>query len=50
MDFRSETAECLHNVPRVDKPLQRILPGKYMSLDEQCRMETGTEACHDVRF
>lgn len=38
--FSNKTGDCLRNNPadnRKDKQILRILPGKYMSVDEQCK-------------
>lgn len=40
-----ETATCLFNSPHEDAVLPRVLPGKLLSLDAQCRMDRGTSAC-----
>lgn len=39
--FSLDIAKCLLNKPREnlnDKQMLRILPGKYMTLDEQCQI------------
>lgn len=44
-----DTATCLYNAPHEDEALPRVLPGKLLSLDAQCRKDRGTSACF-VRF
>merc|ERR1719341_1278664 len=43
--LNGDTATCLHNYPHEDESLARILPGKLLSLDQQCRKDRGTSAC-----
>lgn len=43
--LNSDTATCLHNMPHEDEELPRILPGKMLTLDAQCRKDRGTSAC-----
>ncbi|XP_046651245.1 A disintegrin and metalloproteinase with thrombospondin motifs 18-like isoform X2 [Daphnia pulicaria] len=43
--LNGETATCLFNSPHEDAVLPRVLPGKLLSLDAQCRMDRGTSAC-----
>uniref|UniRef100_T1JDM1 Peptidase M12B domain-containing protein n=1 Tax=Strigamia maritima TaxID=126957 RepID=T1JDM1_STRMM len=43
--LNSDTATCLHNMPHEDEELPRILPGRMLSLDAQCRKDRGTSAC-----
>lgn len=38
-------ATCLQNQPRIDKALPRLLPGRILTLDEQCEKVQGTRAC-----
>lgn len=40
-----DTATCLFNAPHEDDSLPRVLPGKLLSLDAQCRRDRGTSAC-----
>ncbi|CAB4064816.1 unnamed protein product [Lepeophtheirus salmonis] len=40
-----ETATCMYNSPHSDESLPRVLPGKLLSLDAQCRKDRGTSAC-----
>jgi len=40
-----DTATCLYNAPHEDEALPRVLPGKLLSLDAQCRKDRGTSAC-----
>ncbi|XP_076748746.1 A disintegrin and metalloproteinase with thrombospondin motifs like [Xylocopa sonorina] len=45
--FLSEDrAKCLYNEPPKATAIRRILPGKLMSLDDQCRKSYGGEACN----
>lgn len=44
--FSSEEATCLFNKPSFDAALPRILPGKLLTLDQQCERISGTKACH----
>ena len=43
--FSGDTATCLYNSPHEDESLPRVLPGKLLSLDAQCRKDRGTSAC-----
>ncbi|XP_034943935.1 venom metalloproteinase 3 isoform X1 [Chelonus insularis] len=43
--LNGDTATCLHNEPHEDEALPRVLPGKLLSLDAQCRKDRGTSAC-----
>ncbi|KAF4522470.1 hypothetical protein B566_EDAN002554, partial [Ephemera danica] len=43
--LNGETATCLFNAPHEDDALPRVLPGKLLSLDAQCRKDRGTSAC-----
>ncbi len=43
--FSGDTATCLYNSPHEDESLPRVLPGKLLSLDAQCRRDRGTSAC-----
>lgn len=45
MFFSGDTATCLYNAPHEDEALPRVLPGKLLSLDAQCRKDRGTSAC-----
>ncbi|EFN68351.1 A disintegrin and metalloproteinase with thrombospondin motifs 1 [Camponotus floridanus] len=46
-DFINEDrAKCLYNEPILGKQVPRTLPGKLMSLDEQCKRVFGTLACN----
>ncbi|ENN70262.1 hypothetical protein YQE_13045, partial [Dendroctonus ponderosae] len=40
-----DTATCLYNAPHEDESLPRVLPGKLLTLDAQCRRDRGTSAC-----
>lgn len=40
-----DTATCLYNTPHEDSSLPRVLPGKLLTLDAQCRRDRGTSAC-----
>ncbi|XP_035733464.1 venom metalloproteinase 3-like [Vespa mandarinia] len=42
--LNEDRAKCLYNEPVNDNPLPRILPGKLMSLDYQCKKVHGPEA------
>lgn len=45
--FSEDRAKCLYNDPvALGKQVARILPGKVMSLDEQCNKILGTKACN----
>lgn len=44
--FSEDRAKCLYNEPILDKQVPRTLPGKLMSLDEQCKRVFGTTACN----
>jgi hypothetical protein len=43
--FSGDTATCLYNSPHEDESLPRVLPGKLLTLDAQCRKDRGTTAC-----
>lgn len=43
--LNGDTAKCLYNIPHEDDELPRLLPGKLLSLDAQCRKDRGTSAC-----
>ncbi|XP_050575775.1 A disintegrin and metalloproteinase with thrombospondin motifs 4 isoform X2 [Bombus affinis] len=43
--LNGDTATCLYNAPHEDEALPRVLPGKLLSLDAQCRKDRGTSAC-----
>lgn len=43
--FSGDTATCLYNAPHEDESLPRVLPGKLLTLDAQCRRDRGTSAC-----
>jgi hypothetical protein len=43
--LNGDTATCLFNSPHEDGSLPRVLPGKLLSLDAQCRKDRGTSAC-----
>jgi hypothetical protein len=43
--LNGETATCMYNSPHEDESLPRVLPGKLLSLDAQCRKDRGTSAC-----
>ncbi|XP_012266359.2 A disintegrin and metalloproteinase with thrombospondin motifs 8 isoform X1 [Athalia rosae] len=43
--LNGDTATCLFNAPHEDEALPRVLPGKLLSLDAQCRKDRGTSAC-----
>jgi len=43
--LNGDTATCLYNSPHEDGSLPRVLPGKLLSLDAQCRKDRGTSAC-----
>ncbi|XP_040567862.1 A disintegrin and metalloproteinase with thrombospondin motifs like isoform X2 [Lepeophtheirus salmonis] len=43
--LNGETATCMYNSPHSDESLPRVLPGKLLSLDAQCRKDRGTSAC-----
>ncbi|KAI8432755.1 hypothetical protein MSG28_013714 [Choristoneura fumiferana] len=40
-----DTATCLYNSPHEDDSLPRVLPGRLLTLDAQCRKDRGTSAC-----
>lgn len=44
--LNSDIATCLYNPPHENDPLPRVLPGKLLSLDDQCRKDGGTHACY----
>ncbi|CAL1683343.1 unnamed protein product [Lasius platythorax] len=44
--INEDRAKCLYNEPVLDKGMPRPLPGKLMSLDEQCKRVFGTLACN----
>ncbi|KAI4467676.1 adam a disintegrin and metalloprotease domain [Holotrichia oblita] len=43
--LNGDTASCLYNPPHEDDSLPRVLPGKLLTLDAQCRRDRGTSAC-----
>lgn len=43
--LNGDTATCLYNAPHEDESLPRVLPGKLLTLDAQCRRDRGTSAC-----
>ncbi|CAH0390968.1 unnamed protein product [Bemisia tabaci] len=43
--LNGDTATCLYNSPHEDESLPRMLPGKLLTLDAQCRKDRGTSAC-----
>ncbi|CAG9813329.1 unnamed protein product [Phaedon cochleariae] len=43
--LNGDTATCLYNAPHEDENLPRVLPGKLLTLDAQCRKDRGTSAC-----
>merc|ERR1719400_548331 len=43
--LNGETAICMYNSPHEEESLPRVLPGKLLSLDAQCRKDRGTSAC-----
>ncbi|KAG5896449.1 hypothetical protein JTB14_022528 [Gonioctena quinquepunctata] len=43
--LNGDTATCLFNAPHEDENLPRVLPGKLLTLDAQCRRDRGTSAC-----
>lgn len=43
--LNGDTATCLYNSPHEDDSLPRVLPGRLLSLDAQCRKDRGTSAC-----
>nr|CAD7571306.1 unnamed protein product [Timema californicum] len=43
--LNGDTATCLFNSPHEDESLPRVLPGKLLTLDAQCRKDRGTSAC-----
>ncbi|CAH1121894.1 unnamed protein product [Ceutorhynchus assimilis] len=43
--LNGDTATCLYNSPHEDENLPRVLPGKLLTLDAQCRRDRGTSAC-----
>lgn len=44
--FSEDRAKCLYNEPILGKQVPRTLPGKLVSLDEQCKRVFGTLACN----
>ena len=38
----------MYNSPHEEESLPRVLPGKLLSLDAQCRKDRGTSACFKV--
>ena len=48
LHFRSDKAQCLRNKPDVGKPYPKILPGRLLSRDEQCRRTMGLTS-HEVQ-
>ncbi|XP_051174425.1 venom metalloproteinase 2-like [Leptopilina boulardi] len=47
--INDEKRNCLYNSPPVDKPLPKILPGTYLSLDDQCMAMSNTKSCGEQR-
>ena len=45
INYSGETATCMYNSPHEEESLPRVLPGKLLSLDAQCRKDRGTSAC-----
>ncbi|CAK1591141.1 unnamed protein product, partial [Parnassius mnemosyne] len=43
--LNGDTATCLFNSPHEDDSLPRVLPGRLLTLDAQCRKDRGTSAC-----
>jgi len=43
--LNGETATCMYNSPHETESLARVLPGKLLTLDAQCRKDRGTSAC-----
>ena len=43
--YSGETATCMYNSPHETESLPRVLPGKLLTLDAQCRKDRGTSAC-----
>ena len=43
--YSGETATCMYNSPHETESLARVLPGKLLTLDAQCRKDRGTSAC-----
>ncbi|CAG9570725.1 unnamed protein product [Danaus chrysippus] len=43
--LNGDTATCLYNSPHEDDSLPRVLPGRLLTLDAQCRKDRGTSAC-----
>ena len=48
--LNGETATCMYNSPHEEESLPRVLPGKLLSLDAQCRKDRGTSACFKVHI
>ena len=48
LNFSGETATCMYNSPHETESLARVLPGKLLTLDAQCRKDRGTSACFKV--
>lgn len=48
--FSDDLRKCLRNKPNVGKPYKKILPGRVMSRDEQCKKLTGFEAYTVISF
>ncbi|XP_020285239.1 A disintegrin and metalloproteinase with thrombospondin motifs 1-like [Pseudomyrmex gracilis] len=44
--INEDRAKCLYNEPISGIQVERVLPGKLMSLDEQCYQVLGTKACN----
>ncbi|XP_026831024.1 A disintegrin and metalloproteinase with thrombospondin motifs 1 [Ooceraea biroi] len=44
--INEDRAKCLYNEPLYGDQLPRVLPGKLLSLNEQCKMTSGTPACN----
>ncbi|MPC23476.1 hypothetical protein E2C01_016526 [Portunus trituberculatus] len=40
-----DVSTCLFNLPHEDESLPRVLPGKLLSVDAQCKKDRGTSAC-----
>ena len=41
-NYSGETATCMYNSPHETESLARVLPGKLLTLDAQCRKDRGT--------
>ncbi|KAK0181526.1 hypothetical protein PV327_003803 [Microctonus hyperodae] len=44
--LQQPSAKCLYNKPKPDTALPKILPGKLLSLDEQCIEAGALDACY----